>query len=355
MAIDTYQAAFSTQTTIQSLSPRIDHGFDSIKLLIQNSRSQSSEQDKQDTAAIRTDVAHVGASLSGSLLQESAEIRREVSVSNDRLVSLIHDESVKTSTIMVNIRDLPTMHRDVHTLTEQTNRLEMAIGTLSSRVNQGFAESRNSSEQQVHLGRLLAKPSLLKEYCDDQDHTSSYNDTISRDSSYRSPLTPAERICPCRKRLTRSQKVLVLGPWRASTEFLDNCDHLPGCIYFDHATKHQTTRWSVGYTGLRRLVNRAVEFSFSYSFGAGGYSLSPNFTYYPCIDRARDPVFRILRLIKVIHRSSLWPGESSPHDFFELCIAEIVRLYRHGKASPKAVDNDGRGVLHHLTLDWVCY
>lgn len=114
------------------------------------------------------------------------------------------------------------------------------------------------------------------------------------------------------------------------------------------------------YNGLRRLISCAIGLSFSASFGAGGFSLSPNFTYYPSVDSSTSPVFRIFDLLRWL--LNLFPGharggkEPWTADFLELvdlCVADIILLYRDGKAAPKAIDDRGRSVMHHLTRSQV--
>ncbi|KAK2604367.1 hypothetical protein N8I77_007305 [Diaporthe amygdali] len=173
--------------------------------------------------------------------------------------------------------------------------------------------------------------------------------STSQHSSHRSRITLARRTCICRKRVVRSRRALLWGPWQALADTSTTHDHFPDCIFHVQGAKVPSTRWSLAFKGLQGLINRAIEVSFSYSFGAGGCSLSPGFNYYPTVDRRRDPAFRIMGLF---HWASLIlrASESRRREFLEQCLENMGSLYRHSKASPKAVDQYGRSVLHYFHI-----
>ncbi|KAH6894747.1 hypothetical protein B0T10DRAFT_536780 [Thelonectria olida] len=91
----------------------------------------------------------------------------------------------------------------------------------------------------------------------------------------------------------------------------------------------------------------AAELSFTMLWGAGGSSLSPNFTYYPTVDSETAPTFRILSLLErfrfgglgyVLWRENLIPA----------AVYAILTLFRAQKASPRAVEADNRSLVNHL-------
>lgn len=51
------------------------------------------------------------------------------------------------------------------------------------------------------------------------------------------------------------------------------------------------------YAGLSRLLSSAICLTFTLFSGAGAYSLSPTFTYYPTVDESTAPAFRILNVV----------------------------------------------------------
>lgn len=155
-------------------------------------------------------------------------------------------------------------------------------------------------------------------------------------------------LCLCRPRRRLQRKNLVWSSLALSLETAAE-QHLPGCpasqiiISTDRSHKICLT-----YVGLRRILNSAVQLSFAISSGAGGWSLSPNFTYFPIVNSETAPAFRILSLLFHSGCSGLngviWREELIP-----LAVSAVLKLFRAKKASPRAVDADNRSLVYHLT------
>jgi hypothetical protein len=99
------------------------------------------------------------------------------------------------------------------------------------------------------------------------------------------------------------------------------------------------------YTGLRRLLKSAVQISFAMQFGAGGWSISPSFTYYPTVDAKTAPAFRMVGVMHDALKKSL-PAQWEK--LTGLMLTKILKLFQTGKAFPLAVDFQNRSLLHHL-------
>lgn len=140
--------------------------------------------------------------------------------------------------------------------------------------------------------------------------------------------------------VSSSRQVVARGSWLSSADTSTAYAHETGCLYYIKGAEEVSKRWAVAFTGLQGLINHAIEVSFKYSTGAGGFSLSPNFTYYPSIDRRRDPAFRIIGLVRWAYPTSYMGRAYLPKtcDLLELCMENIALLYRRSKASPKAVN-----------------
>lgn len=169
-------------------------------------------------------------------------------------------------------------------------------------------------------------------------------------------IKPLHLNCLCRERWFKQQKMTEMASWVFSSEFSQVQCHLPDCPFGSCATSAKHRRWEVRYTGLRRLISLAVGLSFSTSFGAGGFSLSPTFTYYPSVDSSTAPVFRILDLLHWFLEFLPFPVETATEalastllGFIDLCVANIFRLYMDGKAAPQAIDELGRSAMHYLS------
>lgn len=170
--------------------------------------------------------------------------------------------------------------------------------------------------------------------------------------------------CSCRQRRVTRQKISAMASWVFSSETSQVQHHLPDCRFRNCVTSAKETRWEVRFNGLRGLISYAVGLSFSSSFGAGGFSLSPNFTYYPSVNSSTMPVFRIMDLLHwfltLIPRYALYPDQTEVKEgaqtilhFIDLCVDNIMFLYTREKASPRAIDECGRSALHHLSRSQV--
>jgi hypothetical protein len=110
----------------------------------------------------------------------------------------------------------------------------------------------------------------------------------------------------------------------------------------------------VTYTGPKRLLNAAVQVSFAMRPGAGGWSISPGFTYYPTVDASTAPAFRMVRILlrATYHlNSDAGRDRQALHDWQKLVAlvsTRITRLFQTGKASPLAVDFQNQSLTHHL-------
>jgi hypothetical protein len=147
-----------------------------------------------------------------------------------------------------------------------------------------------------------------------------------------------------------------LGPFDF---FLDTTaeEHLPDCPVALVTGTKRDRKVGLRYTGLRRLLNTAVQLSFIWTSGAGGSSFGPNFTYYPTVDEETAPVFRILYLLKICSREIALLrllDNNSPAKLMDfkkltaLAVAKITKLFQTRKASPLAVDSRNESLTHHV-------
>lgn len=228
----------------------------------------------------------------------------------------------------------------------------------------------------------MAKPSQLKELCEiagDRISHTAPNNKIHQKSSCQSSsalftsgpgdlntitITPASSICPCRQRRFTRQKVAAMASWVFSSETSQVQYHMQDCRFRNCVIGSKQTRWEVRFAGLRGLISCAVGLSFSSSFGAGGFSLSPNFTYYPSVNSSTAPVFRIMNLLQwflmllpcPLELQTSCPDQTEVEEwaqsfltFIDICIGNIMLLYEREKAAPRAIDEYGRSILHHLS------
>ncbi|KAF4432636.1 Ankyrin repeat-containing domain [Fusarium acutatum] len=133
--------------------------------------------------------------------------------------------------------------------------------------------------------------------------------------------------------------------------------HAPGCTATEAISEiDKSNKFALTYIGLRYFLNSAIQLSFSIRSGAGGWSLGPNFTYYPMVDSRSAPAFRMLNLLM-----GSWfglspsPGlngllDSTPWraNLLPSVVSSILNLFRAKKASPRAVDDYNKSLVHYV-------
>lgn len=153
-------------------------------------------------------------------------------------------------------------------------------------------------------------------------------------------------MCHSLRRLERKTTVrgsLVLS-FETATEW-----HLPGCPAKQIiAVRDKRRNFSLTYTGLRRLLNLAVQLSFTVTSGAGGGSFSPGFMYFPTVDSKTAPAWRMLNLL-VDSQAFNDLDMISWEKLASSVISSIMTLFRGRKASPRAVNASNRSLVHLLT------
>ncbi|KAK7959814.1 uncharacterized protein PG986_004668 [Apiospora aurea] len=92
------------------------------------------------------------------------------------------------------------------------------------------------------------------------------------------------------------------------------------------------------------ILHAAVDFSFTMTTGAGGFSISPNLTLYATVDGELDPAFRILGLLCGCTRSC----KGSIDSFAIACFKNLIKLFDDKKACPAAVTRGNQSLLHSV-------
>ncbi|OIW33499.1 hypothetical protein CONLIGDRAFT_180622 [Coniochaeta ligniaria NRRL 30616] len=223
--------------------------------------------------------------------------------------------------------------------TTSSRRFESLLMQLLSRLTTGD-ESQQDVPPAVATGRILGKPAVLRDICDAAG-ASDVSRGAAEIGSAISTYTKGKFPCSCRHRRQFKRRRVFWGPLSLSHEMATE-QHLAGCPAAQvliNTDRSQTI--ALTYTGLRRLLDSAVQISFAMRQGAGGWSLSPNITYYPTVDYFTAPAFRMLNLLTY-----------SPVECWEelvpLVVSAIIRLFQAGKANPRAVDADNRSLVYHL-------
>ncbi|KAI1073364.1 hypothetical protein F5B20DRAFT_567325 [Whalleya microplaca] len=357
----------AVQTSLQILQMEIQ--FDSNKRLDNIETTTADTLTKipvigSDIATINTNLLHVQGSQAGlgNVLQrvqtDVARTSTELPIIQSRLDS-VSASVIGTQAILPAIQTMVDAIAPMKSsLLEQRLAMERIMDALNITPD-NHARGRKTLSSTV-AGRL-SKPSILKAVHDELNVSNSGNfqmDSVS--SSLESILDPGQKpqggtltsymtetTCFCRTHRYLGRKTLRLGPinFFGETRILEQ--HLPGCRLSQVAGRQHTRAFGLTYTGLRALVNNAIRFSFLVSSGAGGFSISPNVTYYPTVDQASSPTFRILYSLKL--NALKLVSKTQWDELIGLSLRQIWRAFRDGKASPQDVDQFDRSLLHELT------
>lgn len=216
------------------------------------------------------------------------------------------------------------------------------------------------------LGRLIAKPGNLKNICDKVTTSSSSHQNVMLpftgfdETNPSSPLLllPRGLRCSCRQLGGLNHRVQRQSAhWRTLSlyKFTQTQQHLPGCPHRRAAVEHVNQCVGARFSGLANILGAAIELSFSVRFGAGGYGISPSFTYQPTVDAKSAPAFRIFKLVK--QRIIYWDNdrrlESLKEQFALEALTRIIKLFqgKTPKASPLDVDAKNRSLIHKIAYE----
>lgn len=179
------------------------------------------------------------------------------------------------------------------------------------------------------------------------DETSS-NDALS--------LLPPGLRCFCRRLGGLNRRVQRQSTrWGALSLYksTETQQHLPGCPHWRETGGRFNQCVGIRFNGLAKILGAAIECSFAVRSGAGGYGISPSFTYHPTVDGKTAPAFRIWQLVFdccYLRRSRLSSHEKGL--FASKALARIIKLFqgKAPKASPLDVD-----ILNHSLVHRICY
>lgn len=260
-----------------------------------------------------------------------------IELSSQGIASELHQinsriEAVREPTIQIN-NNLPVLRDSVSSVAHLVEHRSGLILDEIQQSGQNIQEDIRSS-MQSHLkqqqdefenkfGQLLemlqrpnptafVPPSALQELCDStqspkhrrkRDFTTEPATSISRSvvrvtytGLQRASATGRDCICPRSWRTATASGIQVGHAYISS--MLETQGHWPSCPHSKWAPSRSRRAWGIRYTGFTRIVKAAIDISFAYTSGAGGFSMSPNFTYTPTVDERTDYAFRILEVLE---------------------------------------------------------
>ncbi|KAJ0164255.1 hypothetical protein CTA2_1429 [Colletotrichum tanaceti] len=162
----------------------------------------------------------------------------------------------------------------------------------------------------------------------------------------RSGNTYLDVQCRCRTRKVQTRRRRQAGPLFFIFEAVAENNHASGCPLA--GLVDPDTTWSAGISlrAFRGLVSVAVATTLSAARGAGGFSISPVFTYAPVRDNS--PAFEAVMVLR--HAASLvFGGDLSRGAYGELArrgVRTLQVIFRTKRASPFDLDMRGHNLLH---------
>lgn len=218
-------------------------------------------------------------------------------------------------------------------------------------------QDERSQSKEILIARAAGKPAALKELCDiirvpkeSNTHAFPLDQTTLRSQSMAvAPLqnprsTPAtDSVCICHRPHRLMAKMgIELGHIYLSSDW-ETQGHWPSCP-FSKAERKSRRALSLKYNGLARMLNWVINVSFAWTSGAGGFSISPNFTYHTTVDIDSAPAFRIIGLIR---RCFGQYQTGNREHFMVACLRKLVRLFDEKKACPSAVSVGNKSLMHY--------
>lgn len=214
------------------------------------------------------------------------------------------------------------------------------ISAIEEHESGGFpARSRRDSvvSKDMHLS-LRSEPATLEVSVDSTSASSDDVKTTAGSGKDDGHISTLSTQCMCRKRKTKIINEVNRGGLRIFMETQESASHHQSCRYY--LNTERSTRIGVSTRVFSTLLARAVNGSFSATFGGGGFSINPslNLRY---IFRPDSPAFKLLDTIPKklvdVHSSVICTEDLR---------AELHRLFQTRQASPFDVDHKGRTLLH---------
>lgn len=207
--------------------------------------------------------------------------------------------------------------------------------------------------------RLVSRPSTLRAVIDETEHRENTTpDTMSvqpdpatqlSTASWMKHLRERPGACHCRRRRVRRRTRRRWGPILAFDESESVELHRPDCMFSHSADGGRNRQLGLAYVvGIREVARWAIAYTFSTSFGAGGYSIGPSFTYHPTVDGNTAPAFQLIRTLKSsldFLRGDVQAGTA----MINLCGSRILQLFQARRAHPLDVDAHNDSLMHSVT------
>ncbi|KAK4163435.1 hypothetical protein QBC43DRAFT_319578 [Cladorrhinum sp. PSN259] len=339
--------------------------------------SNESHELKQQIQDSRSSRDFQYSQLSGQLTAVNINVSNETQKLRKQVLDTTHLQGVQYTQLSAQFA---TTHQAHLFELEELKKIRTEGATQHAEIMHQLELSRQETQRDIKriTGRLVAKPGALKEICDattgmkaqatipGRRNTKLRTPTSNDDKKFQAIMFSlgADTACFCRHRRNLERKISIQGPFRFFTEKATTQQHFTGCPA-GGTGKSKKQEYGLICNGLERILSSAIKISFAMHTGAGAWSVTPTFTYYPTVDANQDPAFRIMKLLDCTRRilygppafyyankryfTQEWPK------FVALALVKIISQLRQNKLSPRAVDSRNWTLLHYAArlMSWV--
>ncbi|KAI2602715.1 hypothetical protein GGR54DRAFT_653579 [Hypoxylon sp. NC1633] len=314
----------------------------------------SSQSHASELLLIRSEVAAVGTpiiSIRDRLPPLQASIDNTTKMVVSQSAAVTHKIEESSQAVRQDIRlSHDSMELQFRQQQETLGRLEQLLRNLQLQDERGQSKGKLAS-------RVASKPATLRELCDNMqapNHEQSQEFPLNQISglSQKRIVSPVEDlrftggVCIChRSHRFTTRRGFKLGYISVSSE-QDSQGHWPNCPLSSKVASKKRRAISLKYAGLSRTLNSIIQLTFAWTSGAGGFGISPNFTYYPTVDVKSDPAFRIVGLVEGCNSSC---RSDCRELFIQACLGALVKLFDRKDVCPTAVSKWDQSLMHYAT------
>ncbi|KAK8040106.1 hypothetical protein PG993_008517 [Apiospora rasikravindrae] len=223
---------------------------------------------------------------------------------------------------------------------------------LDNSVDGGLPNDQYQARSPRAVARLMAKPAASRELCDMLPSHGSLENGSRGLNDAQSIWDPSgqSRKCTCGRMLQTNMSLdySQLGSVYLYKQLTSKV-HAPHCPMSKVISPNQKRRYGFRLTGLAKsIMQGAIEATFDMTYGAGGWSISPGFRYYPTVNEEEDPAFQILELVRRLNRVLRRTDEELEllRSFHRVAMSRISYLFRTGKASALVVNSKNGSLMH---------
>ncbi|TDZ26373.1 hypothetical protein Cob_v001299 [Colletotrichum orbiculare MAFF 240422] len=322
---------------LDRLDGRLDTANQMLRSALQLAELEVSASSGQIIRGVETGMDSLSQEVSTMHLNMQTsmqQIQIGTSTSQSNLVNIESKVDLSNLTLLKTEQDTVAVRRDV---------AEM----------KAIMEALLSSHDQALLPRLVSKPDVLRRIYDGTELSRKPQDAAPSDSFVEThQLSPsyASLRCQCKPRQSLKSSKGRKGPAFWKRERITDRVHSTDCPFVDFSPQSKS-RWSVGLSinALRDIASIAITISMSTTFGAGGFAISPAFTYHPI--RHKSPAVQVMGLLwyalglpRRLALPSLWSDEDC-NRLFHKGIKSLQTTLAAGKWSPLDVDRNGASLL----------